>query len=121
MGNGRVKCQPRDRRARRKSLQQPRRRGGGKQHENAPIVGPPDEPAERLRQPGAHHLIVIRRSARCCPSCPMQHRGAWPWHAFHHRSEEHTSELQSLMRISYALPCLQNTNPPPPPPPHPPP
>src|SRR3546814_2251178 len=25
---------------------------------------------------------------------------------FHHRSEEHTSELQSLMRISYAVFCL---------------
>src|SRR3546814_6669213 len=29
------------------------------------------------------------------------------------RSEEHTSELQSLMRISYAAFCLQKTNPPP--------
>src|SRR3546814_10710184 len=27
-----------------------------------------------------------------------------------HRSEEHTSELQSLMRISYAVFCLQKTN-----------
>src|SRR3546814_6197672 len=26
------------------------------------------------------------------------------------RSEEHTSELQSLMRISYAVFCLQQTN-----------
>src|SRR3546814_8886916 len=26
------------------------------------------------------------------------------------RSEEHTSELQSLMRISYAVFCLSNTN-----------
>src|SRR3546814_8923095 len=26
------------------------------------------------------------------------------------RSEEHTSELQSLMRISYAVFCLTNTN-----------
>src|SRR3546814_4316767 len=26
------------------------------------------------------------------------------------RSEEHTSELQSLMRISYAVFCLQNNN-----------
>src|SRR3546814_6056866 len=26
------------------------------------------------------------------------------------RSEEHTSELQSLMRISYAVFCLQTTN-----------
>src|SRR3546814_4225449 len=27
--------------------------------------------------------------------------------AVHHRSEEHTSELQSLMRISYAVFCLK--------------
>src|SRR3546814_1582411 len=26
----------------------------------------------------------------------------------HHKSEEHTSELQSLMRISYAVFCLKN-------------
>src|SRR3546814_3836839 len=29
-----------------------------------------------------------------------------PWH--HRRSEEHTSELQSLMRSSYAVFCLKN-------------
>src|SRR3546814_2561819 len=28
----------------------------------------------------------------------------------HRRSEEHTSELQSLMRISYAFLCLKQTN-----------
>src|SRR3546814_6313921 len=28
-------------------------------------------------------------------------------HAAQHRSEEHTSELQSLMRISYAVFCLK--------------
>src|SRR3546814_4231352 len=30
-------------------------------------------------------------------------------HAFMGRSEEHTSELQSLMRISYAVFCLKKT------------
>src|SRR3546814_1510525 len=30
--------------------------------------------------------------------------------AAHERSEEHTSELQSLMRISYAVFCLQKKN-----------
>src|SRR3546814_10177904 len=29
-------------------------------------------------------------------------------HLHPHRSEEHTSELQSLMRISYAVFCLKN-------------
>src|SRR3546814_3534434 len=33
----------------------------------------------------------------CRPSCLERH----------HRSEEHTSELQSLMRISYAVFCLK--------------
>src|SRR3546814_4689107 len=28
-------------------------------------------------------------------------------HVYHSRSEEHTSELQSLMRISYAVFCLK--------------
>src|SRR3546814_10221211 len=38
-------------------------------------------------------------------SAPLQ---GWPWqcHALR-RSEEHTSELQSLMRISYAVFCLK--------------
>src|SRR3546814_4685461 len=31
-------------------------------------------------------------------------------HADHARSEEHTSELQSLMRISYAVFCLKKKN-----------
>src|SRR3546814_5182498 len=29
------------------------------------------------------------------------------WYKLEHRSEEHTSELQSLMRISYAVFCLK--------------
>src|SRR3546814_10322532 len=33
---------------------------------------------------------------------------AWGWRA--DRSEEHTSELQSLMRNSYAVFCLKTTN-----------
>src|SRR3546814_2743278 len=31
-------------------------------------------------------------------------------HAHHYRSEEHTSELQSLMRNSYAVFCLKKKN-----------
>src|SRR3546814_1096793 len=35
----------------------------------------------------------------------------WPRREVRYRSEEHTSELQSLMRISYAVFCLKkNTN-----------
>src|SRR3546814_10694245 len=50
--------------------------------------------------------------APCCgwrPSlvwaCPCSQRRSWP-----SRSEEHTSELQSLMRISYAVFCLKKKN-----------
>src|SRR3546814_2114100 len=32
------------------------------------------------------------------------------WDQFRDRSEEHTSELQSLMRISYAVFCLKKTH-----------
>src|SRR3546814_2910566 len=51
---------------------------------------------------------------------PFNHRlliAAPPWQAGHmiadrvlFRSEEHTSELQSLMRISYAVFCLKKKN-----------
>src|SRR3546814_4482403 len=39
-------------------------------------------------------LDWLRTSATCCVTAPV-------------RSEEHTSELQSLMRISYAVFCLK--------------
>src|SRR3546814_3462412 len=38
------------------------------------------------------------------------HRASADGQAFYLRSEEHTSELQSLMRISYAVFCLKKTN-----------
>src|SRR3546814_5491262 len=36
---------------------------------------------------------------------PVRHHEVFEW-----RSEEHTSELQSLMRISYAVFCLKKKN-----------
>src|SRR3546814_10546699 len=46
--------------------------------------------------------------------CPAINRSPAPDiigpHPVHIRSEEHTSELQSLMRISYAVFCLNNKN-----------
>src|SRR3546814_3757227 len=36
--------------------------------------------------------------------------GSWPAGPPKRRSEEHTSELQSLMRISYAVFCLKTKN-----------
>src|SRR3546814_8221175 len=49
----------------------------------------------------------VRPAKQCVIARASQH------HAFRqqfHRSEEHTSELQSLMRISYAVFCLKNKN-----------
>src|SRR3546814_14111537 len=43
--------------------------------------------------------VVICATRRCMTSCPGSCAAA--------RSEEHTSELQSLMRISYAVFCLK--------------
>src|SRR3546814_4790718 len=41
------------------------------------------------------------------PKLPPTPALAWPFRNHDTRSEEHTSELQSLMRISYAVFCLK--------------
>src|SRR3546814_1811570 len=60
---------------------------------------PPSE-TDRLRSPTANpvHKIAL-------PSCGHTNFTGHPF-----RSEEHTSELQSLMRISYAVFCLKKKN-----------
>src|SRR3546814_5503696 len=69
----------------------------------APLVSPADLPAARHpgrapRRAVAPPPDALRRQPRFLPG----HRG---------RSEEHTSELQSLMRISYAVFCLKKKKP----------
>src|SRR3546814_5800708 len=44
------------------------------------------------------------------PTCSERRRNLLPAAARASRSEEHTSELQSLMRISYAVFCLKKKN-----------
>src|SRR3546814_9163415 len=44
---------------------------------------------------------------RCDPARCRARRASMPAPTVAHRSEEHTSELQSLMRISYAVFCLK--------------
>src|SRR3546814_3126886 len=76
---------------------QPQRRG------NPP---PPGSTRRRLPSPGSRPLQ--RRSFRLYPSpfaVPSD-----PRLSLDKRSEEHTSELQSLMRISYAVFCLKKKN-----------
>src|SRR3546814_2563428 len=52
-------------------------------------------------------LIGVDRNEHCVWSHPFQNRTAKGADAWAIRSEEHTSELQSLMRISYAVFCLK--------------
>src|SRR3546814_10280482 len=53
--------------------------------------------------------IISARGWRCCARITVR-SSAPPARRPRPRSEEHTSELQSLMRISYAVFCLKNTN-----------
>src|SRR3546814_3379651 len=58
--------------------------------------------AERMRAAGYHTMMAGKWHLGLTPDQDP--------HARHHRvirSEEHTSELQSLMRISYAVFCLK--------------
>src|SRR3546814_4906086 len=57
--------------------------------------------ALRLRRRGR---AIVRRAARTQTARELRPRTC------EDRSEEHTSELQSLMRISYAVFCLKKTN-----------
>src|SRR3546814_7236388 len=61
-----------------------------------------------VRHPRRDHGLPERgfRSA----GDPGRHRGGGLRGALRGRSEEHTSELQSLMRISYAVFCLKKKN-----------
>src|SRR3546814_1050332 len=53
---------------------------------------------------GGHHRPAPQRAALCLAA---QHHEGEEEADRHPRSEEYTSELQSLMRISYAVFCLQ--------------
>src|SRR3546814_14151733 len=57
-------------------------------------------------------VVRMRTVLNAGGSCSSRHEGRFtdnpPGIAM--RSEEHTSELQSLMRISYAVFCLKKTN-----------
>src|SRR3546814_6874653 len=68
---------------------------------------------------GDHHARAIgpqrRRAALAHVAVAAHHRDLAGQHHVHRaleavRSEEHTSELQSLMRISYAVFCLKKKN-----------
>src|SRR3546814_7591633 len=79
----------------------------GPSHRRFPI-GPAPNPCASGGTSRAHH-----RSRHLYPAQPLRVSASprelvswWPLRPLH-RSEEHTSELQSLMRISYAVFCLK--------------
>src|SRR3546814_8953136 len=62
-----------------------------------------DGHVERCGRGSARRRAMVTRWKATCRSRPCR----WPDRALVERSEEHTSELQSLMRISYAVFCLK--------------
>src|SRR3546814_2828400 len=73
----------------------------------------------RLHEVPDREEVLAVVSSRSAPDdlLELDHRPDWPHQhdvadvrGIHARSEEHTSELQSLMRISYAVFCLKKTN-----------
>src|SRR3546814_1645383 len=95
----------RDRRARRRS---------------GPAVSQPEKAARgedrgrrrRGADPGGRHPVPDPPRRACRTFRPRRGRRAGGGEGVHirRRSEEHTSELQSLMRISYAVFCLKKKN-----------
>src|SRR3546814_10126907 len=81
---------------------------------------PTADVARRSAPRCAFHRDQLRAVHRACRRAPQNHS-----RPLRVRSEEHTSELQSLMPTSHAASPPTNTPPPPPPPtpppPHPPP
>src|SRR3546814_8786669 len=71
------------------------------------FVGRPDRSARRICFLGILqcHGDAFRLDSRPLESAELD--PDWPRPVEHRRSEEHTSELQSLMRISYAVFCLK--------------
>src|SRR3546814_9371939 len=66
-----------------------------------------DEPCEQW---AAADLLHAAAGVRGCIARPMSNVVLHAYAVFAYRSEEHTSELQSLMRISYAVFCLEEKN-----------
>src|SRR3546814_8400204 len=71
-------------------------------------------PSRTRRAPSRLRAALRRSVASVCVGCshPLRLRQGWNARRSHPksattRSEEHTSELQSLMRISYAVFCLK--------------
>src|SRR3546814_6744766 len=75
-------------------------------HQHAAAVGVADRVADQVVEDARQHDPVAAHP--CVGLAQLQAQAAlFRGHAEGPRSEEHTSELQSLMRISYAVFCLK--------------
>src|SRR3546814_4152321 len=77
-------------------------------HEISQIIS--EATANAVRHGGATHVCVTLTRSRGELEFCISDNGSGMQKAGSPRSEEHTSELQSLMRISYAVSCLQKYN-----------
>src|SRR3546814_6827553 len=73
-----------------------------------PRGGDDAAPKARPDQPARHPRAGADRTRECRGVGPRRHAAGRTRRYV--RSEEHTSELQSLMRISYAVFCLKKKN-----------
>src|SRR3546814_2536125 len=73
------------------------------------LKGDPDRVAQHY--PDAARIAGLPDALRLPEGAPVELSDPWKWGQVEVRSEEHTSELQSLMRISYAVFCLKKKKP----------
>src|SRR3546814_7474616 len=80
-------------------------------HDALPIFHQPAQPGQRLRSDGGLHQRRVAGSDLRLQLVRLVREHAGRLDAGgSRRSEEHSSELQSLMRISYAVFCLKKKN-----------
>src|SRR3546814_6323445 len=91
--------------------------GGGQDEETGPEASSDIGPLQKAERPAPVETPAADAEAEAPAKAdpgdaadgktiPPAIRGSWALKAADCRSEEHTSELQSLMRISYAVFCL---------------
>src|SRR3546814_1849196 len=74
-------------------------------HHADPRIGPGEEETRAIG--AATHAVIARAEAAADQHGDLRHLRRGDGRDQLCRSEEHTSELQSLMRISYAVFCLK--------------
>src|SRR3546814_5941467 len=87
--------------------------GSGRDTDNAGMRFRSNSPDVQIGNAGTARTVVqqVAHLARdLLIACVKQHRRGVAHERPGPRSEEHTSELQSLMRISYAVFCLKKKN-----------